>query len=56
MLAAARAMGETAPLLLTTLGNDLFLQTNPDKQLSLQIFSNAIAGYKPRTRGPGPVR
>ena len=29
MLAVARAMGETAPLLLTTLGNDLFIETNP---------------------------
>ncbi|HEX3815395.1 MAG TPA: hypothetical protein VHX59_21380 [Mycobacteriales bacterium] len=28
------------------MGNDLLLQTNPDKPLSLQIFSNAIAGYK----------
>ena len=26
MLAIARAMGETAPLLLTTLGNDLFVE------------------------------
>ena len=26
MLAVARAMGETAPLLLTTLGNDLFVR------------------------------
>jgi phosphate transport system permease protein len=49
MLAVARAMGETAPLLLTALGNDLFMQTNPDKRmstLSLQIFGNAITGYK----------
>jgi phosphate transport system permease protein len=49
MLAVARAMGETAPLLLTTLGNDLFMQTNPDKRmstLSLQIFNNAITGYQ----------
>ena len=29
MLAVARAMGETAPLLLTTLGNDLFVETEP---------------------------
>ena len=29
MLAVARAMGETAPLLLTALGNDLFVETNP---------------------------
>lgn len=49
MLAVARAMGETAPLLLTALGNDLFTETNPGKRmstLSLQIFNNAISGYK----------
>jgi phosphate transport system permease protein len=49
MLAVARAMGETAPLLLTALGNDLFVQTNPTKRmatLSLQIFGNAITGFK----------
>jgi phosphate transport system permease protein len=49
MLAVARAMGETAPLLLTALGNDLFIETNPTKRmstLSLQIFSNAITGYQ----------
>lgn len=49
MLAVARAMGETAPLLLTALGNDLFVETNPTKRmstLSLQIFDNAITGYK----------
>ncbi len=49
MLAIARAMGETAPLLLTALGNDLFTEANPGKRmstLSLQIFSNAISGYK----------
>ncbi|MFF7647403.1 phosphate ABC transporter permease PstA [Streptomyces canus] len=49
MLAVARAMGETAPLLLTALGNDLFVETNPDHRmstLSLQIFSNAITGFK----------
>ncbi|MFI0942746.1 phosphate ABC transporter permease PstA [Streptomyces sp. NPDC021020] len=49
MLAVARAMGETAPLLLTALGNDLFIETNPDQRmstLSLQIFSNAITGFK----------
>lgn len=48
MLAVARAMGETAPLLLTALGNDLFVVTNPTKRmstLSLQIFDNAITGY-----------
>lgn len=49
MLAVARAMGETAPLLLTALGNDLFLETNPTKRmstLSLQIFGNAITGFR----------
>jgi phosphate transport system permease protein len=49
MLAVARAMGETAPLLLTTLGNSLFYQTNPTKPmstLSLQIFSDAITGFR----------
>jgi phosphate transport system permease protein len=49
MLAFARAMGETAPLLLTALGNDLFVELNPTKRmstLSLQIFNNAITGYK----------
>lgn len=49
MLAFARAMGETAPLLLTALGNDLFVELNPTKRmstLSLQIFGNAITGYK----------
>jgi phosphate transport system permease protein len=49
MLAVARAMGETAPLLLTTLGNDLFIQANPTQRmstLSLQIFGNAITGFQ----------
>ena len=49
MLAIARAMGETAPLLLTVLGNDLFIETNPDHRmatLSLQVFSNAITGFQ----------
>ena len=49
MLAVARAMGETAPLLLTALGNDLFTELNPNKRmstLSLQIFGNAITGFK----------
>jgi phosphate transport system permease protein len=48
MLAVARAMGETAPLLLTALGNDLFTEANPSKRmstLSLQIFNNAISGF-----------
>jgi phosphate transport system permease protein len=49
MLAVARAMGETAPLLLTTLGNDLFTQLNPGERmptLSLQIFGNAVTGFQ----------
>ncbi len=49
MLAVARAMGETAPLLLTVLGNDLFIELNPAHRmstLSLQIFGNAITGFK----------
>ncbi len=48
MLAVARAMGETAPLLLTVLGNDLFVEFNPTQRmstLSLQIFGNAITGF-----------
>ena len=48
MLAVARAMGETAPLLLTTLGNDLFVETNPGERmstLSLQIFGSATGGF-----------
>ncbi|NES17128.1 MULTISPECIES: phosphate ABC transporter permease PstA [Micromonospora] len=49
MLAVARAMGETAPLLLTALGNDLFIEADPTHRmstLSLQIFGNAITGFK----------
>jgi phosphate transport system permease protein len=49
MLAVARAMGETAPLLLTALGNDLFTEYNPLKRmstLSLQIFGNAVTGFR----------
>jgi phosphate transport system permease protein len=48
MLAVARAMGETAPLLLTALGNDLFVETNPKHRmstLSLQIFGAATGGF-----------
>jgi phosphate transport system permease protein len=48
MLAVARAMGETAPLLLTALGNELFTELNPGKRmevLSLQIFDNAATGF-----------
>ncbi len=49
MLAIARAMGETAPLLLTALGNDLFVELNPGERmstLSLQVFGNAITGFQ----------
>ena len=48
MLAVARAMGETAPLLLTALGNDLFVETNPSNRmstLSMQIFTSATGGF-----------
>jgi phosphate transport system permease protein len=48
MLAVARAMGETAPLLLTALGNDIFVETNPGQRmstLSLQIFNSATGGF-----------
>ena len=48
-LAIARAMGEAAPLLLTTLGNDLFLEADPRQRMStlaLQIFTNAVTGYR----------
>jgi phosphate transport system permease protein len=48
MLAVARAMGETAPLLLTALGNDLFVETNPAHRmstLSMQIFTGATGGF-----------
>jgi phosphate transport system permease protein len=49
MLAVARAMGETAPLLLTALGNNLFMETNPTVRmstLSLQIFGDAVTGFQ----------
>ncbi|MGH9149883.1 MAG: phosphate ABC transporter permease PstA [Acidimicrobiales bacterium] len=49
MLALARAAGETAPLLLTALGNDLFVEYNPTERmstLSLLIFGNAISGFR----------
>jgi phosphate transport system permease protein len=48
MLAIARAMGETAPLLLTALGNDLFVETNPGHRmstLSMEIFTSATGGF-----------
>jgi phosphate transport system permease protein len=49
MLAIARAMGETAPLLLTALGADLFMQTDPSQRmstLSLLIFNNSTTGFQ----------
>lgn len=48
-LAVARAMGETAPLLLTALGDQEFMQTHPTQPmstLSLQIFTDAITGFQ----------
>jgi len=56
MLAFARAMGETAPLLLTALGNDLFIELNPTKRmstLSLQIFATRSLGSEPPKPVPG---
>jgi phosphate transport system permease protein len=47
LLAMARAAGETAPLLFTTLGND-FTQLNPLQPmgaLSLTVFKNALIPY-----------
>ncbi len=47
LLAMARAAGETAPLLFTTLGNEL-LQLNPARPmaaLSLTVFKNALVPY-----------
>jgi phosphate transport system permease protein len=47
LLAMARAAGETAPLLFTTLGNDL-LNTNPVRPmgaLALTVFRNALSPY-----------
>jgi phosphate transport system permease protein len=48
-LAVARGMGETAPLLLTALGDQEFMQTHPTQPmstLSLQIFTDAITGFQ----------
>jgi phosphate transport system permease protein len=48
-LAVARAMGETAPLLLTALGDQQFMQVHPTQRmstLSLQIFTDAISGFQ----------
>jgi phosphate transport system permease protein len=48
-LAVARAMGETAPLLLTALGDQEFMQLHPTERmstLSLQIFTDAITGFQ----------
>jgi phosphate transport system permease protein len=47
LLAMARAAGETAPLLFTTLGNDI-VQTNPLQAmgaLALTVFRNALVPY-----------
>ena len=47
LLAMARAAGETAPLLFTTLGNEFF-QVNPLQPmgaLSLTVFKNALVPY-----------
>jgi len=47
LLAMARAAGETAPLLFTTLGNE-YLQLNPGRPmgaLSLTVFKNALVPY-----------
>jgi phosphate transport system permease protein len=47
LLAMARAAGETAPLLFTTLGNDI-VQTNPLQPmgaLALTVFHNALVPY-----------
>jgi phosphate transport system permease protein len=49
LIAVARAAGETAPLLLTALGNDLFAEYNPTHRmstLSMQIFNNAVSGFR----------
>jgi phosphate transport system permease protein len=48
LLSMARAAGETAPLLFTTLGNPNF-QLNPLKEmaaLSLTVFTNALVPYR----------
>lgn len=47
LLAMARAAGETAPLLFTTLGNE-YLQLNPGRPmgaLALTVFKNALVPY-----------
>jgi len=47
MLALARALGETAPLLLTDLGNNFFNfdLTQPVGALPLQVYNDAIQAY-----------
>jgi phosphate transport system permease protein len=48
LLAMARAAGETAPLLFTTLGNDI-VQTNPLQPmgaLALTVYRNALLPYR----------
>jgi phosphate transport system permease protein len=48
LLAVARAAGETAPLLFTTLGNQFFSldPTHPMMALPLVVFHNALTPYK----------
>jgi phosphate transport system permease protein len=48
LLAVARAAGETAPLLFTTLGNNLFSvdPTHPMGALPLIVFRYALTPYK----------
>jgi len=51
MLALARALGETAPLLLTNLGNVFFNfdLNRPVGALPLQVFTDAISGFDAAT-------
>jgi phosphate transport system permease protein len=52
LLAAARVMGETAPLLFTALGNDLWNRnlSQPIEALPLKIFNYALSPYDDRHR------
>ena len=47
ILAIARALGETAPLLLTNLGNQFFNfdLLKPVAALPLQVYGDAISGF-----------
>ena len=51
MLALARALGETAPLLLTNLGNNFFNfdLNKPVGALPLQVFTDATSGFDAST-------